>query len=64
MAISIDPLTFIISIPKADLTLIQSSPTEIRELNLNDFRLELKGLEDNEGGIIIRRGGSKLGITG
>ena len=46
MAISIDPETFVITVPKADMTLLQSSP-EIRELNLNSFRLELKSLEDD-----------------
>ena len=47
MAITVNPMTWVISVPRADLTLIQSSP-EIRELNLNDFRLELKALEDNQ----------------
>lgn len=42
MALSVNPQTFVISVPKADLTLVQSTPTEIRELNLNTFRLELK----------------------
>jgi hypothetical protein len=45
MAISIDWTTYIISVPKADLTLIQASPTEIRELNVNWFRLQLKAIE-------------------
>lgn len=45
MALSVDPQTFVITVPKADLTLIQSVPTEIRELNLNSFRLELKEWE-------------------
>lgn len=51
MAISVDPATKVISIPKADLTLLQSSPTEIRELNLNSFRLWLRDWEDSEAGI-------------
>ena len=51
MAITIDWPAKVINVPKADLTLIQSSPTEILELNLNDFRLELKSLEDDEQGI-------------
>ena len=51
MAITIDWLTFVINIPKADLTLIQAEPTEIRELNLNDFRLILKDLEDDADGM-------------
>jgi len=46
MAISIDPLTFVIYVPKADLNLIQPSP-EIRELDLDWFRLELKDYEDD-----------------
>ena len=51
MAITINWTTKVISVPKADLTLIQSTPTEIRELNLNDFRLTLKDLEDSEEGM-------------
>jgi len=51
MAITIDPATKVINVPKADLTLIQSSPTEIRQLDLNWFRLILKDLEDDEEGI-------------
>lgn len=46
MAISINPLTFVIYVPKADLTLVQASP-EVRELDVNDFRLALKNLEDD-----------------
>jgi len=52
VALSINPITYIISIPKADLTLIQLSPVEIRELNLNTFRLDLKSWEDSEEGIV------------
>lgn len=55
MAISIDWGTSIINIPKADLTLVQESPTEIRELDLNLFRLMLKDLEDNEMGITYQK---------
>jgi hypothetical protein len=51
MAITIDWGTRIIYIPRNDLTLIQSSPVEIRELNLNWFRLQLKDLEDSEEGM-------------
>ena len=50
MAITINFPTGVISVPKADMTLIQSSPTEIRELNLNTFRLTLKDLEDDADG--------------
>lgn len=53
MALSIDPITFVIFIPKADLTLVQVSPTEIRELDLNAFRLELKAYEDDEDGMYL-----------
>lgn len=53
MALSIDPVTFIISVPKADLTLIQSSPFEVRQLDLNAFRLELRAYEDDEGGMYL-----------
>jgi len=52
MAITIDWQSKIINVPKADLTLIQSTPVEIRELNLNSFRLTLKDLEDDEAGMV------------
>lgn len=51
MAISIDWNQKIIYVPKNDLTLIQLSPVEIRELDLNVFRLTLKDLEDDLEGI-------------
>ena len=51
MAISVEWGTKIINIPRADLTLVQSSPTEIRELSLNFFRLTLKDLESAELGM-------------
>jgi hypothetical protein len=51
MAISIDWPTKVINVPRADLTLIQSNPVEIRELNINAFRLELKGIEASNDGI-------------
>ena len=50
MAISVDPLTDIIYVPKADLTLLQASP-EVRELDLDWFRLELRDWEDGEDAI-------------
>ena len=53
MAITIDYSTFTINIPKADTTLIQSNPTEIRELDLNVFRLTLKALEESEEGMVF-----------
>ena len=51
MAISVDWGTKIIFIPKAYTLLIQATPTEIRELDLNVFRLDLKDLEDSEDGM-------------
>lgn len=51
MAISINWATKVITVPKADMTLIQSSPFEIYELNVNTFRLTLKDLEDDEAGM-------------
>lgn len=50
MAITINWPTGVISVPKADMTLIQSTPFEIRELDINTFRLALKDLEDDEEG--------------
>jgi len=52
MAISINPLTFVINVPKADMTLVQSSP-EIRELDLDVFRLALKAYEAAEYGMYL-----------
>ena len=51
MAISIDWGTKVISIPRNDLTLLQTTPTEIRQLTIDSFRLELKDLEDSEDGM-------------
>jgi hypothetical protein len=51
MAVSIDWGSRVIFVPKADLTLIQATPTEIREMNLDWFRFQLKGLEDDPEGM-------------
>ncbi len=51
MTISVNHLTRVISIPKADLTLVQASPTEIRELDLGKFKLWMRDWEDSEDGI-------------
>lgn len=51
MAITIDYTTRVINIPKADLTLIQSTPLEVYEFDIEAFRLELKDMEDNAGGM-------------
>jgi len=56
MAITIDYTQdtyygYVIEIPKADLTLISSSPIEVRQLNINDLRLWLHDLQDDEAGM-------------
>ena len=50
MAITIDWPNSIIHVPKADMTLVQSVPFELRELDTNWFRLELRKLEDDVDG--------------
>lgn len=50
MAITVNWPTKVINVPKADMTLVSSTPYEIRELNVNTFRLTLKDLEDDEQG--------------
>ncbi len=50
MAISVNPMTHVIYVPKADLTLQQSLP-EVRELDLNAFRLWLRAWEDDDEGM-------------
>jgi len=52
MAISIDWPSSVISIPKADTTLVDAGPPEIRSLDLNTLRLALKDLEDSEAGMV------------
>jgi hypothetical protein len=47
MAITIDWANAIINVPRADMLLVQSVPTEIRDLDLNAFRAELKALESS-----------------
>ena len=49
--ISIDWGTRVITIPKDDLTLVQSTPNVIYNMDLNWFRLQLKDLEDSEAGM-------------
>jgi hypothetical protein len=53
MAITVDHVTRIISIPRADLSLIQSSPTEIRQLNLQTFHEILRNIEDGVVGVVF-----------
>ena len=51
MSISVNWLTKVITIPKSDLTLVQSSPNEIYELNLNELRYWLHDEQDSVEGI-------------
>ena len=51
MAISINWGTRVITVPKTDLPIVSSGPPQIRELDVNAFRLELKSLEDDEEGM-------------
>jgi FlaG/FlaF family flagellin (archaellin) len=51
MAITIDWGTRVIYVPKADTVLVQASPSEIRELDVDVLRLRLKDLEDDDAGI-------------
>lgn len=51
MASTIDWATLIITIPKADTSLVDIGPPEIRSLNVNMWRLGLKDIEDDEDGM-------------
>lgn len=51
MAITVTWPTRVINVQKADMTLVQSTPIEVRELDLDTFRLTLKDLEDSEEGM-------------
>lgn len=53
MAITIDWGNRVIYVPKDDLTIVQNNPSEIRSMDLNWFRLQLKNLEDSETGMIF-----------
>lgn len=64
MAISVNWPTGVISVPKADMTLVQSDPFEIRELDIDTFRLALKDLEDDaEGQVWIRTHNHNTTVT-
>jgi hypothetical protein len=54
MAISIDWLNKVINVPRADMLLIQTVPSEIRQLDIDSFRLDLKDLEDNTDGMVFQ----------
>jgi hypothetical protein len=51
MAISITWATKVIYVPKSYMSVIQASPFEILQLDVNQFRLDLKDLEDNVDGM-------------
>jgi hypothetical protein len=55
MAISVDWGTSIITVPKADTTLVSAGPPEIREYDVNTLRVELKDAEDSFEGIPYSR---------
>jgi len=50
MAISVNWVSGVITVPKADTTLLDSGPPEIRQHDTDAFRLALKALEDDEQG--------------
>lgn len=52
MTISIDHATDIITIEKADMTLVQSVPFDIYELDINDLHIALRNLEASEASTI------------
>jgi len=51
MAISIDWATKVITVPKADTTLVSAGPPEIRSLDTNQFRKDLNALQASEVGM-------------
>ena len=51
MAISVHWGTKVITVPQGDLLQVQATPIEVYELNINDFRLALRDLEDDSAGI-------------
>jgi len=51
VAISIDWGTSVITIPKADTTLVDAGPPEVRKYDVDAFRLALKDLEDDPAGM-------------
>lgn len=51
MAITINWAAKIINIPKADMTLVDAGPPEIRSLDLDTFRKDLNALQESEEGM-------------
>ena len=43
----------VINVPRGYMTLVQTTPSEIREMNINTFRLDLKALEYDEFGMVF-----------
>jgi len=48
MAISVNWVTRVITVPKADMTLVSNDPFDVYQLDVDVFRLSLKDLEDDE----------------
>ena len=55
MAVTIDYATKSILVPRDYMEVVQLAPTEVRRLDLNVFRLELKSLEDDSDGMAFER---------
>ena len=53
MAITITWSTKVINVPKSFMTQVQTTPFEVRELNIDAFRLALKDIEDGEEGEVF-----------
>lgn len=51
MSITVDPITYVINVPRDDLSVVQLTPTEIRTMDLNWFRMQLHDLMDDEDGM-------------
>lgn len=51
MAISVDWGTRVITVNKADMTLVSTTPYDVYELDVDAFRLALRDLEDNGPGM-------------
>ena len=47
MATTVNPITGVIYVPKADTILVDAGPPEIRRLDTNVWRLELRDIEDD-----------------
>ena len=53
MAITINWATKVINVPKADMTLVSSSPFDVFELDVDTFRKALNDLQDDVDGIVF-----------